>query len=179
MADFKKFEEVWRPIYLQDPVYAETAKFLLEDAITRTDQAAQKEYAEIILKHSGKDGWLNIAYVGVVYDELGDTALAEDCFQRNLDNGRGINVNLSALSNLRQGRKAAEGIAEFAELMEQYEASNDLQALIRMAEKGFPDAQGKLGRAYINGLDAPKILPKLSNGALWPLNKVTQLGKLF
>ncbi len=153
LADFKKFEEVWHPIYLQDPIYAEAAKYLLEDAVTRKDQAAQKKYAEIILAHSGKDGWLNIAYVGVVYDEMGDKDMARECFQRNLDSHTGVAVNQLALDNLREGKAAAAGIEEFAGLMRLYTESDDIEAMQKLADNGNEDATLELVRRYLTGND--------------------------
>ncbi|MDR2141530.1 MAG: hypothetical protein LBR11_07055 [Deltaproteobacteria bacterium] len=157
---FKNFDKIWRPILIKDPMYAEVAKFLLVDSIERANKENQKKYADIIIKHSDKDSWLNIAFAGIVYDELGDRATAEDIFQRNIDNERGIPVSRLALSNLKQNKKASLGIQEFAELRLKYEESDDLDSLMKLADIGDADSLDKLVARYYLGIGVTKNLVK-------------------
>jgi TPR repeat protein len=185
---FKNFDKIWNPILIKDHMYGEVAKFLLVDSIERANKENQKKYADILIKHSDKDAWLNIAFAGIVYDELGDRAAAEDIFQLNIDNGRGIPVSRLALNNLKQNKKASLGIQEFAELRLKYKESADLNSLMQLADLEDLDSLDNLAQKYYFGIEIQKntakayeLAKKLANigypGSQWILARLYTEGQ--
>jgi TPR repeat protein len=152
-ADFQKFEAVWRPVLVKDGMLADAAKFSLLKAISLGDEVKELKYADLIANHADKDGWINSLLAGVVYDELGDREKAEDCFQVNLDNGRGPLASGLALDYVRTGGSAAEGLREFAERKPYYDdGAREIVIVRESAAAGDPLAQYALGILTLDGV---------------------------
>ncbi|MDR1085811.1 MAG: SEL1-like repeat protein [Deltaproteobacteria bacterium] len=148
---FRKFEAMWRPVIVKDPMCSDAAKFLMLFSLNRGDTEVAKRYAELVIKYSDPNNWLNIALAGVVYDELGESKKAEAAFQTNIDNGRGILASSLALDKLKQGEKAGIGIREYTEMQLKTHDLKEVDVIRDFAEKGNFIAQFCLGFMFQNG----------------------------
>ncbi|MDR1578276.1 MAG: sel1 repeat family protein [Deltaproteobacteria bacterium] len=164
-ASFQRFERVWRPALRNDGLRADAAKYCLLEAIRQGDKEKQRKYAELIANNADKDAWLNLLLAGIVFDELGDRARAEDCFQHNLDNGRGLLASSLALENILHNDSAARALKEFVNKKPYFDDGTQEIVIIREnAGEGNPIAQYCLGFMYQTGVGAPK---DLTEAAKW------------
>ncbi|MDR0550137.1 MAG: sel1 repeat family protein [Deltaproteobacteria bacterium] len=158
---FERFIAVWRPVLNKDGLLADAAKYALILAIRQGDLVSQKKYADLIAQSADKDGWLNLLLAGVVYDELGDQEKAEDCFQKNLDNGRGPLASYLALDYVHQGGQAAAGLLEYVGLKPYYEDGTREIAIVKeRADAGDPLARYALGVLTQSGVATSQDLKK-------------------
>ncbi|MDR1607257.1 MAG: sel1 repeat family protein [Deltaproteobacteria bacterium] len=156
---FQKFETVWRPVLLHDGLRADVAKYCLLEAIRQNNKADQIKFAELIAQNADKDAWLNLLLAGLVFDELGDQAKAEVCFQTNLNNGRGLLASSLALNSIRHGSPAAEGLREFVDKKPYFDdGAREIVIIKESAAAGNPIAQYSLGFMFQVGLGVDKDL---------------------
>ena len=152
-----KFDEVWRPVLRYDPCKLEAAKYRIRELASEGTVSGEKSQeirrlADTVREYTPPGDWSSNLFAGMVYFALGEKEQGARLVKANVLFNYEKDISGNVLAQLEAGRfETAKLTAGLHWLFETDLSKLDSGDIAKLAERGNPEAQYRLGCMYYYG----------------------------